>query len=182
MIEQIKSCKKCKISNYRTQVVIPRGNPKSKLFFIGEAPGKDEDKKGMPFVGRAGQWFEHSMSYLRLTENDYYLTNIIKCRPFDGNRNRKPFSTEVDNCFGWLQWEIKNYLPETIVLMGKTALETFFPYAKLKDIVGNNVLEHKNYTNTKFFVIYHPAVLIYHKEYYKPIYKRHLDSLEKIIK
>lgn len=182
--ELLKVCELCGLSKSRTQVVLPRGNPSAKIMFIGEAPGRNEDKAGKPFVGAAGMWFDAAMEYLQLEEGDFYLTNTVKCRPVDekGN-NRTPTENEIISCGRWLISEIEKVNPKVIVLMGGTALKAFFRNTKISNVAGEEILGHKYLTDKgiRLFVIYHPAVMVYNKRHYEPIYKRGLDNLRRIL-
>ena len=180
--ELLKVCEKCGLSKSRNNVVIPKGEIDSDVMFIGEAPGKNEDKEGLPFVGRAGKWFDEIISILGI--QNYYVTNTVKCNPKDiNNRNRPPSDYEMKMCSDWLRDEIKEIKPKIGVLMGGTALKAFFPDTKLKNVVGEEVLGHSITDNlgTRLFVLYHPAVLIYNEKYFKPLYKEHLNGLKRLI-
>src|SRR2546422_1768287 len=86
-------CEKCRLAKTRTQVVYGVGSPKADLMFIGEAPGRDEDIQGQPFVGRAGQLLTDIIKAMKLTRDDVYIANVIKCRPPE---NRNPEQDELD--------------------------------------------------------------------------------------
>src|SRR5207248_7127256 len=89
----VTACEKCRLSKSRTQVVYGVGNPNADLMFIGEAPGRDEDAQGKPFVGRAGQLLTDIIAAMKLTRDDVYIANVIKCRPPE---NRNPEQDELD--------------------------------------------------------------------------------------
>jgi len=115
------SCSKCDISVGRTNVVIGDGNKNSKLMFIGEAPGEEEDKQGKPFVGRAGKLLDLALDALELSrEYDFYICNIIKCRP---PNNRVPSELEAQNCLPYLRAQVKLIKPKIIVCLGATAMK-----------------------------------------------------------
>jgi len=178
-------CERCHLKDTRTRVVLPRGNNfTAEIMFIGEAPGRQEDKEGRPFVGQAGKWFDAAMEVLNLNANEYYLTNTVKCRPVtEEGGNRPPTDQEIQICGYWLKQEIEMLNPKLIVLMGGTALKAFFKNTKISNVAGEEVLGHKlsKTKGIRIFVLYHPAVLIYNKNFYYPLYKRGLAQLKKIV-
>ncbi|MGL5874752.1 MAG: uracil-DNA glycosylase [Xenococcaceae cyanobacterium] len=100
LAKDCQSCKRCGLSKNRTHVVIGRGNPHAKLLVIGEAPGTEEDKAGLPFVGKSGQLLEKILTSIDLNiERDTYITNIVRCRPPD---NRTPNAKEIKACKSYL--------------------------------------------------------------------------------
>src|SRR6478752_5425884 len=116
------ACTRCKLCTLgRTQVVFGVGTPKARLMFVGEAPGEDEDKKGEPFVGRAGQLLTKIIESIGLTREQVYIANVIKCRP-PGNRNPEP--DEVTACEPFLFRQIDVIKPKVIVALGKFAAQT----------------------------------------------------------
>ena len=111
------SCKSCRLSETRTKVVFGDGNPHSRLLFIGEGPGADEDDQGLPFVGRAGQLLTQILGAVGIDRKDVYITNIVKCRPPE---NRVPTPEEMMICDQHLQTQILLINPALIVLLGNT--------------------------------------------------------------
>jgi DNA polymerase len=117
---EAQSCTKCGLSETRTNVVFARGNPESKLCFVGEAPGADEDETGFPFVGRAGQLLDRMIGAMGLDPaKDVYVCNIIKCRP---PGNRRPEPVEVTTCIPYLHEQLAAVEPKVIVALGNTAV------------------------------------------------------------
>src|SRR5213593_4654925 len=114
----VSACEKCRLSKSRTQVVYGVGNPNADLMFIGEAPGRDEDIQGEPFVGRAGQLLTKIIEAIGLKREDVYIANVIKCRP-PGNRNPEP--DEVETCEPFLFQQIDAIKPKVIVALGTFA-------------------------------------------------------------
>src|SRR5258706_1736485 len=114
-------CVKCKLAKSRTQVVYGVGNPNADLMFIGEAPGRDEDLKGEPFVGRAGQLLTDIIKAMKLTRDDVYIANVIKCRPPE---NRNPEPDELESCRPWIRRQIEIIQPKVIVTLGRFALQS----------------------------------------------------------
>jgi DNA polymerase len=118
----IGDCQRCKLAPCRTNLVFGVGNPKARIAFVGEAPGGDEDRKGEPFVGRAGQLLTEIITKgMRLRREDVYICNVIKCRP-PGNRNPEP--DEVAACEPFLVRQLAIIGPEVIVALGKFAAQT----------------------------------------------------------
>jgi DNA polymerase len=115
-------CQRCKLAGGRTNLVFGVGNPRSRLVFVGEGPGADEDAKGEPFVGRAGQLLTEIITKgMRLRREDTYICNVVKCRP-PGNRNPEP--DEVEACEPFLVRQLRAIGPEVIVALGKFAAQT----------------------------------------------------------
>ena len=101
---QIKNCNKCKLCNSRNNIVLGDGDINTKVMFIGEGPGADEDKEGLPFVGKAGKLMDFSFEGLGIDRKKLYITNIVKCRP---PQNRDPEKDEIEACIGYVQEQIK---------------------------------------------------------------------------
>src|SRR5262245_66181808 len=119
--EAIGDCQRCKLAPHRTNLVFGVGNPRARLVFVGEGPGADEDAKGEPFVGRAGQLLTEIITKgMRLRREDVYIANVIKCRP-PGNRNPEP--DEVESCEPFLIRQLELIGPEVIVALGKFAAQ-----------------------------------------------------------
>jgi len=121
-VELCHQCEKCGLSLTRNHVVIGRGNPETaKIIFIGEGPGEQEDLTGLPFVGPGGKLLDLLLSALRFHEEDYYIANIVKCRP-PGNRD--PHQEEITTCIPWLRWQVRAIQPAIIVCLGRIAAIT----------------------------------------------------------
>jgi len=116
--EEVRACRACDLAAKRTQTVFARGNPDARLCFIGEGPGADEDRTGLPFVGVAGQLLDRIIAAMRLTEDQVYIANIVKCRP---PNNRVPNDEEMSACTPFLLRQLEVVKPEVIVALGKTA-------------------------------------------------------------
>ena len=114
------NCKKCKLCNNRTNIVFGVGNKNADIMFIGEGPGADEDKQGIPFVGRAGKLMDKAFEGLGIDRSSVYIANIVKCRP---PQNRVPESEEAEACLNYLRNQVILVKPKIIVLLGSTALK-----------------------------------------------------------
>jgi uracil-DNA glycosylase family 4 len=115
---EVAGCSACKLAQRRTQTVFARGNPEARLVFIGEGPGEQEDKQGMPFVGPAGQLLDKIIVAMNLAPDAVYVCNVVKCRP-PGNRTPEP--DEVAACTPFLLRQLGVVRPEVIVTLGRTA-------------------------------------------------------------
>ena len=122
--DTVASCVACRLSETRTNTVFSRGNPQAAIVFVGEAPGAEEDAKGLPFVGRAGQLLDKMIVAMGLDpERDVYICNIVKCRPPE---NRRPEPDELAACFPFLDEQLANVKPKVMVAMGNTAVAALF--------------------------------------------------------
>ena len=148
-------CRRCKLCTLgRSQIVFGVGNPKARLMFVGEAPGEEEDKRGEPFVGRAGQLLTKIIEAIGLTRDQVYIANVIKCRP-PGNRN--PEADEVEQCEPFLFRQIDVIQPRVIVPLGKFAaqslLKTMDPITRLRG-------RQFDYRGAALIPTFHPAYLL----------------------
>lgn len=147
-------CRRCRLAGTRTQVVYGTGNPNADLMFIGEAPGRDEDIKGEPFVGRAGQLLTDIIKAMKLTRDDVYIANVIKCRPPE---NRNPEPDELDACRPYIRKQIEFIKPKVIVTLGKFALQSLT--GKVYAVSAARGVWTK-YDHIKVMPTYHPAYLL----------------------
>jgi DNA polymerase len=123
--EEVKSCTKCSLHETRTNTVFARGNPLASLCIVGEAPGEDEDKQGLPFVGRSGKLLDETLKQVGADAGmDVYVCNIIKCRP---PNNRKPSDDESNTCIDYLEDQLKLVNPKVIIALGNTAAGALVP-------------------------------------------------------
>jgi len=153
---EVSECNKCMLASARDKVVFGSGNLDSKLMIIGEAPGKDEDLMGEPFVGRAGKLLDEILFSMGVTRDDVYITNTVKCRP---PQNRNPFHEEIESCSDYLNQQIQSINPSIIILLGKVAanrmLGTDESMSELRQVIFNH-----QPSNTPMIVFYHPAYLL----------------------
>jgi len=148
------ACTQCRLAKTRTQVVYGVGNPHAELMFIGEAPGKDEDLKGEPFVGRAGQLLTDIIKAMKLTRDDVYIANVVKCRPPE---NRNPEPEELDACRPYIRRQVEIIQPKVIVTLGKFALQSLTEKSYGITATRGQWLE---YNGVKVMPTYHPAYLL----------------------
>jgi len=119
--KEVLGCRGCDLCETRTNVVFGAGNPRAKLLFIGEAPGQEEDKQGLPFVGRAGQLLTKIIEAMGLGREDVYIANILKCRP---PNNRAPLPIEILACQDNIKRQVEIIKPRVICTLGKFASQT----------------------------------------------------------
>ena len=148
-------CTRCKLAGMgRTHVVFGVGNPDAELMFVGEAPGRDEDAQGIPFVGRAGQLLTKIIESIGVSRESVYIANVIKCRP-PGNRNPEP--DEVSTCEPFLFAQIDVIRPKVIVALGafaaRTLLETDAPISRVRG-------REFQYRGATLIPTFHPAYLL----------------------
>lgn len=122
--DQALSCTACRLSETRNNVVFGIGDPDARIMFVGEAPGKNEDLQGEPFVGAAGKLLDELLAGIGIQRNQVYITNVLKCRP-PGNRDPKP--DEIDSCKGYLREQIRMIHPEVVVTLGNFATKLILP-------------------------------------------------------
>ena len=118
--DSIKDCSKCKLCTTRTNIVFGVGNKDADIMMIGEGPGADEDKQGIPFVGRAGQLMNKAFDGIGINREEIYIANIVKCRP---PQNRLPEQDEAEACLDYLRNQVVLVNPKIVVLLGSTALK-----------------------------------------------------------
>lgn len=119
--EQVRGCTRCALHRTRTQTVFGQGNPDARLVFCGEAPGAEEDRQGLAFVGRAGQLLTRMIQAMGLTRDDVFICNVLKCRP---PGNRTPAADEIATCAPYLFEQIRIIQPEVIIALGAPAAQT----------------------------------------------------------
>ncbi len=157
--EKIKNCQKCSLGKTRTNFVFGDGDPHAKLMLIGEAPGRDEDLQGIPFVGRAGKLLDKILSAVNFTREEVYIANILKCRP---PNNRDPLPDEAEKCMPYLDRQIELIKPQIICCLGRIAaqflLDTKAPLGKMRE-------NDYSYKGIRVFVTYHPAALLRFQQY-----------------
>ncbi|MFC1789467.1 uracil-DNA glycosylase [Patescibacteria group bacterium] len=147
---EIKKCKKCTLYKGRKNAVPGEGPINAKIMVIGQAPGREEDKTGRPFIGRAGKLLTKLLSLAKIKREKVFVTSIAKCFPL---KNRKPSKKEITTSLPYLIRQIEIINPEKIILLGEVSFSVFFPGKKLKDFRGKKIKKG----NREYFVSYHPA-------------------------
>ncbi len=148
------NCKRCPLREGCKHLVFGAGNSEADLMFVGEGPGVDEDREGIPFVGRAGQLLNKILQAAEIKREEVYISNIVKCRP---PHNRKPTVQEMKSCLWILAQEIKLVKPKIIVPLGSTALRGLLnPKGRITKTRGKWI-KYKGYY---FLATFHPAALL----------------------
>ena len=137
-----------------TQLVFGDGNPDAEVVFIGEAPGKNEDLQGKPFVGAAGQFLNDMLEMIELKRDDVYITNIVKYRPPD---NRDPFPEEKQVFLPYLESQLEVIQPLIVVTLGRHSLNCFLPDLQISKVHG----QPKRYKGRIYLPLFHPAAALY---------------------
>lgn len=152
---EAEACRKCSLREGCTQVVFGVGNPQARVMIVGEAPGKNEDLQGEPFVGAAGQYLNELLAHAGLKREDIYIANVLKCRP-PGNRD--PLAEEIQTCTPYLREQTRTINPDFIVTLGNFSTKFI-----LKTEVGITRLRGtlQQAGRFKVFPIFHPAAAIY---------------------
>ena len=152
--KKVLQCQKCSLCKTRNKVVFGTGSAKASLMFVGEAPGRDEDQKGEPFVGRAGQLLTKIIESIGLKRSDVYIANVLKCRP---PNNRNPLPEEIITCEPYLIQQIEQIKPKVICTLGKFAAQTLLRTTEtISKLRGNFFFYH----GAKLIPTYHPAYLL----------------------
>lgn len=156
---EIGDCQRCRLGESRIKLVFGVGNPNARIVFVGEGPGRDEDLKGEPFVGRAGQLLTDIITKgMKMRREDVYICNVVKCRPPE---NRNPAPDEIDACEGFLIRQLEIIKPQIIVALGtfaaKTLLKTELSISQLRG-------RFHDYHGIKLMPTYHPAYLLRNPE------------------
>lgn len=180
--EEISGCEKCQLHENRTQIVIGDGTPQADILFVGEGPGRQEDKQGKPFVGRAGELLDELLDDIDLDREEVYITNIVLCRP---PNNRDPEDQEIEKCTPYLDKHIDIIDPEVIVPLGSFATSYILNKYDLDD--GNISSIHGevfSVSNLKgrFKIIpqYHPAATLYNPDL-EEVLKEDFETVEENI-
>lgn len=171
-------CRRCQLGSTRMNFVFGAGNPNADIMFIGEAPGADEDAQGVPFVGRAGQLLTKMIEAMKLSRDDVYIGNILKCRP---PNNRDPKPEEIEMCEPILIRQIEIIQPKIICALGRISGQTLL---RTKATLGALRGKFHDYHGVKFIVTYHPAALLRNPNWKKDAWedlklvRREYDGLE----
>lgn len=164
--EELGDCTRCRLCETRKSIVFGEGNPRARLVFVGEGPGRDEDIQGRPFVGRAGQLLTKIIQAMKLERKDVYICNVVKCRP-PGNRNPQP--DEVASCEPFLMKQIESINPEVIVSLGSVATGLMLKLKNFK--MGQLRGTFHQYGDSKLMITYHPAALLRNPSLKKPVWE-----------
>jgi len=155
--QNVIKCTKCDLCKTRINAVPGKGNFQSDVIFVGEAPGKNEDQKGEPFIGVAGKKLSVALEEAGISRDDVYITNIVKCRP---PNNRVPTTNERDTCKEYLKQEIAIIKPKLICILGNTAFNSILGGSEITKFRGKVVRKD----NLLYFLTIHPAATIYNQK------------------
>ncbi|MHB9002801.1 MAG: uracil-DNA glycosylase [Coriobacteriia bacterium] len=153
--DRIGDCRRCDLAETRTRVVIGAGDPRARVVIVGEAPGRNEDLTGEPFVGAAGRLLDELLASIGLNRADVYIANIVKCRP---PANRNPSAIEVETCTPFLREQLRIIDPEVLVTLGNYA--TRFILGTNEGITGLRGTARESDTFT-VLPVFHPAAALY---------------------
>jgi len=163
--EELGDCRRCKLHPTRTNIVFGTGNPKARLVFVGEGPGRDEDLQGKPFVGLAGQLLTKIIQAIQLTREEVYIANIIKCRP-PGNRNPEP--DEIQACEPFLIKQLEAIRPKLICALGTFAAQTLL---KTEERISLLRGKFHQYQGIQLMPTYHPAYLLRNPNFKRDVWE-----------
>jgi len=155
--QNVIECTKCELSKTRIKSVPGKGNFQSDVIFVGEAPGKNEDENGEPFIGVAGKKLSNALEEAGISREDVYITNIVKCRP---PKNRVPKTIERSTCQEYLKKEISIIKPKIICILGNTAFNSLLGGSEIIKFRGKLVRKD----DQLYFLTIHPAATIYNQE------------------
>jgi DNA polymerase len=151
----VKDCTRCSLYKTRTNIVNGKGNKNADFMLVGEAPGRDEDLCGNPFVGASGALIDVALKRLGVSRNDIYISNIVKCRP---PKNRDPNDDEINLCLPFLIHEVMEVSPKIICLLGRIASKIFVP--SLRSITREEGDIHKIFNDISTIMVAHPSYYI----------------------
>lgn len=149
---EINACKRCALSKSRRHAVAGEGSPEAELMLVGEAPGREEDKSGRPFVGRAGRLLTRVLNDACLSREEVFITSIIKCRP---PGNRRPKKREIKACLPYLRRQLAAINPRVVLLLGGVAAEAVLGIRRVGETRGRPVRRDRTY-----LITYHPAAVL----------------------
>ena len=158
-------CQKCSLGSTRTKFVFGVGNPNAEIVLIGEAPGADEDARGEPFVGRAGQLLNKILEAIHFKREEVYICNILKCRP---PNNRDPLPEEVEQCEPYLWKQLELIKPKIILCLGRISAQVLLKTTDTLTKLRENV---HDYRGIPLIVTYHPAALLRNPNWKRPAWE-----------
>lgn len=161
----INNCTACKLCEGRNKFVLGSGNPNADVMCVGEGPGAEEDKQGLPFVGRAGQLLTDILKAIKFERDEVYIANIVKCRPPE---NRTPLPDEMDTCLPYLKKQFELIQPKLVLCLGLTAAKGLLKSKESLTKMRGKVFE---FEEAKVMVTYHPAALLRNPNWKRPCWE-----------
>jgi len=162
---QICDCTRCPLGSTRTRFVFGSGNPEAGIMFIGEAPGAEEDRQGLPFVGEAGRLLTRIIEAIEMQREEVYICNVLKCRP---PNNRDPRPEEVQTCEPYLKRQIEIIQPKVICSLGRFATQTLL---RTTESMGRLRGRTHEYEGIPVIPTYHPAALLRNPQWKRPTWE-----------
>ncbi|RLI83218.1 uracil-DNA glycosylase [Archaeoglobales archaeon] len=180
--QEILKCKKCDLYKTKTNYVPGSGDPRARLVFVGEAPGREEDLQGEPFVGSAGKLLTEMIESIGLKRSDVFICNVLKCRP---PNNRDPTENEIRACGDYLRRQLEAIRPDLIVCLGRFAANFVFnlfglKFTSITKVRGREFKVNRWGKEVRIFPIYHPAAILYRpqlREEYEEEFRRIKEML-----
>lgn len=161
----VSGCSLCPLCEQRNKIVFGAGNPQARLVLVGEAPGREEDEKGYPFVGEAGKLLDKILLAMHLSREEVYICNVLKCRPPD---NRDPQPDEIAACEPFLKQQLALIQPEIIVTLGRFAAQELL---KTKEPIGKLRGNWHEYEEIPLMPTFHPAYLLRNPSGKRPVWE-----------
>jgi DNA polymerase len=165
LAEEVAQCRRCGLCEGRNRTVFGAGDPRARLMFVGEGPGAEEDRQGLPFVGRAGELLTKMIQAIQLERDRVYIANVVKCRP-PGNRDPKP--EEVAACRGYLEAQIDRIRPAVLVALGRVAAQSLLGN---ETPIGRMRGQWYEVRGVPTLVTYHPAALLRNPSLKRPTWE-----------
>ncbi len=180
--EEIRRCKRCPLHLTRTNAVPGEGNPRARIVFVGEAPGRNEDLQGRPFVGAAGKLLTELLEKIGLTREEVFITNVVKCRP---PNNRDPRPEEISACLPFLERQLRIIDPEVIVALGRHSALTLLKLAGKEERsimrIRGKVFDVEIFgRRRKIIPTLHPAAALYNPKL-RPLLEKDFNELGEIL-
>lgn len=176
IVAEVRACKMCRLHEQATNGVPGAGNPSAEFMFIGEGPGFHEDKQGLPFVGRSGDYLEKLLKMINLRRDEVFIANVVKHRPPE---NRDPMPDEIVACKSYLDRQIDVIDPLVIVTLGRFSMGRYFPNGKITQIHGKPRYDERR----AYYPLFHPAAVLRNPLLEKEMeadFKRLLDILAEV--
>jgi DNA polymerase len=163
--QELGACTRCRLHEGRNHLVFGEGDPHASLCFVGEAPGREEDMQGRPFVGQAGELLTRIIEAIDLTRAEVYITNIVKCRP---PKNRNPQPDEIQSCLPFLRKQLKVIRPKIICCLGTFAAQTLLETEEKISILRGRFYA---YQGARLMPTYHPAFLLRNPQFKRAVWE-----------